>query len=57
MTVFIVIPIALLMFAFGLLVGFTIEIKPKKTVKFNKVNSQIQKEYQNFLNYDGTTQE
>lgn len=56
----VIILIALLSLGLGFVVGFTIEVKPKvckKTVKLKKENAEIQKEYQNFLNYDGSIQE
>ncbi len=52
--------VAFFALALGFLAGVTIDLKPnafKKQIKLKKEIAEIEKEYQNFLNYDGTIQE
>lgn len=60
MIILIIMLVAVLAFVFGFISGYTVEIYPKtykkQTIR-EKNNTQIQKEYENFLNYDGTVQE
>ena len=51
--------VAVFAFLLGFLLGFIFETKPNikvKKVKVKAEDSGIQKEYENFLNYDGTAQ-
>ncbi len=60
MTVLLCVLIALLTLIFGFLIGITVEIKPKvakKEIEFKREQAEIQKEYENFLNYDGSVQQ
>ncbi len=60
MIVLTVMLVAVFALLFGFLVGFSFELtyKPKvKKIKKEQTDSELQKEYENFLNYDGTAQQ
>lgn len=60
MMILIIMLVAVFAFIFGFMSGYTVEAYPKvyKKQKIREQNNpQIQKEYENFLNYDGTVQE
>lgn len=60
MIVLTVMLVAVFALLFGFFVGFSLQptYKPKvKTVKKEQTDSELQKEYENFLNYDGTAQQ
>ena len=57
LTVMLVAVFALL---FGFLLGFSYETKSNvktRKIKYEQNDTEIQKEYENFLNYDGTAQQ
>lgn len=53
--------VAVFALVLGFLIGFSTDTqnytKTKKPIKHESNDSEIQKEYENFLNYDGTPQQ
>lgn len=60
MIVLTVMLVAVFALLFGFLVGFSFQPNYKskaKIIKKEQADSELQKEYENFLNYDGTAQQ
>ncbi len=59
MTVLAIVLVGFFAYIFGFLLGLKFEIKPKiHKIKIKKQEkTEIQKDYENFLNYDGTVQQ